>query len=734
MNRGKMAKGVSRRGFIIGSGASVGSLLLGVSVAGTARAKLAQVQPKQLNTFLRIDPDNTITLMMNQSEFGNGAYTSLTMMVAEELDANWDDIQLETAPTSPEYYSPIFGEYLTAGSITTAGAWIQLRTAGAQARSMFVDAAAQKWQTAPSELTTRDSHVIWQAGKREASYGDLLATIIAHDIAPPAEVALKEASDFKILGKPRLRHEGRSKVDGSAIFGIDVKLPNMLYGSVARCPVYGGKVAHYDDKAALAITGVVKTKQISAGVVVLAKDYWTAKRGRDALEIQWDEGPNAALSSARFYEEYRLLADQPGMLAENIGDAQSVIANSDSPLEAIYEMPYLAHATMEPMNATAQVSQDSCEVWVGTQYQSNDQEIVAKLLGLPQDQVIINRTLMGGTFGRRASKTADFTVDAVEAARGEEVPVQVIWSREEDIRGAHYRPLFVHKLRACLDDQGMPLAWHQTAVGQSIMQHTKHDPAYMVSGMDIYSIDGCLQEPFGVFPYGTHYTIPNHRIETHNAPKVGVRPHEWRAVAHTHTGIAYECFLDELAHAGDKDPLDLRIALSKNHPRMQNLLKVLKEKSQWETSLGENRARGIAARVYSVSPIAQAVEITLHGDGKFSVDRVICVVDCGFAVNPLNIEAQIQGGIALGLNAVANGNIDLEAGRIMQSNFHDYLPLRINQMPVIEVHIIDSDQPPTGVGEQATTPIAPAVANAIFKATGQRIRSFPLSKHGFTLV
>ncbi len=724
---------ISRRGFIKMSGAVAGSMFLGLSIAAPVRANSAP-QTAQINTFLRIDPDNTITLLMSYSEFGNGAYTSLTMMVAEELDAAWDTIELEPAPTSPEYYSPIFGEYLTAGSVTTGGAWLQLRTAGAQARAMFLAAAAQRWQMDGKQLETRDSQVLWPAAGKQATYGQLLSTIIDENIQPPEQVSLKDPAKFNILGKPRLRQEGLSKVNGSAVFGIDIKLPGMLYGSVARCPVYGGKVATYDDSAALVIKGVVKSKRISAGVVVLAKDYWTARKGRDALKIQWDEGPNAALSSEQFYREYRALADEPGMLAEDIGDAKTVIASSDNTLEAVYEMPYLAHATMEPMNATALVKVDSCEVWSGTQYQSNDQEIVAKLLGLPQEKVIINRPLMGGTFGRRASKTADFTVDAVEAAQGEIVPVQVIWSREEDIRGGHYRPLFVHKLRGAIDENGMPLAWHQTAVGQSIMQHTKHDPAYMVNGMDIYSVDGCLQEPFGVFPYGTNYTIPNHRIETHNALKVGVRPHEWRAVAHTHTGIAYECFLDELAHAGGKDPLALRLALSKDYPRMHKLLRVLEEKSAWSTPLSEGRGRGVAARVYSVTPTAQVAEITLHGDGKFSVDRVVCVVDCGFAVNPLNIEAQVQGGIALGLNAVANGNIDLEAGRVVQSNFHDVPPLRIGQMPTIEVHIIPSDEPPTGVGEQATTPIAPAVANAIFNATGRRIRSFPLSKNGFTLV
>ncbi len=735
MSGRRAAAGVSRRAFIKGTGSAAASLLLGFHVAPRVRAGApAAPGPAQLNSFLRIDPDNTITLLMNHSEFGNGAYTSLSMMVAEELDAAWERILLEAAPTRPEYYSPIFGEYLTAGSVTTGGSWLPMRTAGAQARAMFLEAAARLWGADRGELATRDGEVIWAAGDKRAGYGELVAVILREDIQPPAEVALKDPAQFTVLGKPRRRIEGRSKVDGSAVFGIDVKLPGMLYGSVARCPVYGGRVRSYDDSAARAIDGVVKTKQISSGVVVLARDYWTARKGRDALRVEWDEGPNAALSSEGFYREYRELAEQPGMLAENIGDAAAALADAGRTLEATYEMPYLAHATMEPMNATALVREDGCEIWSGTQYQSNDQEIVAALLGLPQDKVVIHRPLIGGTFGRRASKTADFTVDAVEAARGESVPVQVIWSREEDIRGGHYRPLFVHRMRGALDANGMPLAWFQTVVGQSIMQDTKHDPAYMVDGMDIYSLDGCLQEPFGVFPYGTSYTIPNHRVESHNPPKVGVRPHEWRCVGQTHTGIAYECFLDELAFAGGKDPLELRIELSRQHPRMNRLLRAIWEKSEWHRPLTAGRGRGVAARVYSVSPIAQVAEVTVRDNGEFTVDRVVCVVDCGFAVNPLNIEAQVQGGIALGLNAVANGNVDYEAGRILQSNFHDYPPLRINQMPKVEVHILPSDEPPTGVGEQATAPIAPAVANAIFDATGRRIRSFPLSKHGLKLV
>jgi isoquinoline 1-oxidoreductase beta subunit len=341
---------------------------------------------------------------------------------------------------------------------------------------------------------------------------------------------------------------------------------------------------------------------------------------------------------------------------------------------------------------------------------------------------------MGGSFGRRSSKTADYTVEAVEAAMGESVPVQIIWSREEDIRSGHYRPLFVHKLRGSVDESGMPEAWHQVAVGQSLMQGTKHDPGYMVRGMDIYSLDGCLQEPFGVFPYGTSYQIPNHRVESHNAPKKGIVPQEWRSVGHTHTGIAYECFLDELAQKGGIDPMELRLRLTKDHARMNRVLSVLKEKCDWDKPLAPGRGRGVASRIYNISPVAQAVEVTVAENGDFTVDRVVCVVDCGFAVNPLGIEGQVEGGLAYGLGGVAFGNIDIVNGEVQQSNFHDYPVMRLPQMPKVEVHILPSDEPPTGIGEQATTPIAPAVANALFNATGRRVRRFPLSSQGFNLV
>ena len=722
-----------RRAFLKQSAISAGFLLIGVQVPGvSASRRVGHGDQLVTDAFVRLAPDNSVTLLMNHAEFGNGAYTSLSMMVAEELDLDWELISLEAAPTEPEYYSPLFGEYLTAGSVSTASSFMPMRLAGARTRSLLLEAAARHWETDVSRLTTAASHVYAADGRRIA-YGDLIPVIRDLKLSPPIEVTLKDPADYRILGKSTRRIEAREKLDGSAIYGVDVRLPGMLYGVVKRPPVYGAHVVSFEAGAARRLRGVVKVKAIDAGVVVLARDYWTARKGAELVEVTWNNRHLDRLSTTGFVSEYRELSQQPGMVAEDIGDARRALAESAHSYEAVYEMPYLAHATMEPMNCTAIVEADHCQVWTGTQYQSNDRTVVAKLLGLPESSVTINRTLMGGSFGRRASKSADYVTDAVQAANGEGQPVQIIWSREEDIRGGHYRPLFVHRLRGALDNAGYPMAWHQTVVGQSIMQHTKHDPAYMVRGMDIYSLDGCLQEPFGVFPYGTSYQIPHHRVESHNPPKVGVVPQEWRSVGHSHTGIAYECFLDELAHHGGKDPLDLRLHLTREHPRMHRVLQTLKRVSGWQDPLLEGRGRGVAARIYSVSPIAQAVEVTVAEDGVYTIDRIVCVVDCGFAVNPIGIESQIQGGVMLGLNAAAYGAIDIEQGAVVQSNFHDYRPLRLNQMPDVEVHILNSHEAPTGVGEQATTPAAPALANALFAATGRRVRQFPLDRYGFTL-
>jgi isoquinoline 1-oxidoreductase beta subunit len=723
--------GLSRRQFVQAGGALLFAAECPMTFASKANAV---AEGAMMNSFVRIDPSNVITMLANHSEFGNGAYTVMTMMLAEELDVDYRAIQIEAAPTSPDYYSPLFREYLTAGSVTTGSTWLPMRTAGAKARAMLVEAASQEWAVPPAELSTEAGVVSHSATGRRTTYGQLLESIHRLKIMPPDTVSLKDPSNFKVLGKPTKRYEGAAKVDGTAQFGIDLKLPGMLHGAIARPPVHGGRVVSFDATAALKMPGVVKVKAIGAGVVVLARSYWQAHKARGELNITWDRGDNDGVSSEQFYRDYRALAEQPGMLAEDIGDALGALSDADRVIESVYEMPLLAHATLEPMNCIAQVSGDACTIWSGTQYQSNDQEVISRFLGIPQENVTVHRPLMGGSFGRRSSKKADFTVEAVEAAMGESVPVKIIWSREEDIRSGHYRPLFVHKMRGSLDASGMPEAWHQVAVGQSLMQGSKHDPAYMVRGIDIYSLDGCLQAPFGVFPYGTSYQIPHHRVESHNAPRIGIVPQEWRSVGHTHTGIAYECFLDELADAGEIDPLELRLRLSKDHARMNRVLRVLREKSQWDEPLAAGRGRGMAARIYSVSPVAQAVEVSVADNGDFTIDRVVCVLDCGFAVNPLGIEGQVEGGIAFGLGGAAFGNIDIVNGEVQQSNFHDYPVIRMSQMPQVEVHILPSDEPPTGVGEQATAPIAPAVANALFNATGRRVRRFPLSSQGFNLV
>ena len=661
MSHSSMNAGLSRRQLLQAGGALLFAAECPITFATKANAAGGGAM---MNSFVRIDPSNVITMLANHSEFGNGAYTVMTMMLAEELDVDYRAIQIEAAPTSPDYYSPLFREYLTAGSVTTGSTWLPMRTAGAKARAMLIEAAAQVWGVSQAELSTEAGEVYHARTGQRRPYGQLLESIHRLKIMPPETVSLKDPSEFKVLGKPTQRYEGAAKVDGSAQFGIDLKLPGMLHGAIARPPVHGGRVISFDATAALKMPGVVKVKAIGAGVVVLAKSYWQAQKARGELNITWDRGDNDGVSSEQFYRDYRALAEQPGILAEDIGDALGALSGADRVIESVYEMPLLAHATLEPLNCIAQVSENACTIWSGTQYQSNDQEVISRFLGIPQEHVTVHRPLMGGSFGRRSSKTADFTVEAVEAAMGESVPVKIIWSREEDIRSGHYRPLFVHKMRGSLDASGMPDAWHQVAVGQSLMQGSKHDPAYMVRGIDIYSLDGCLQEPFGVFPYGTSYQIPHHRVESHNAPRVGIVPQEWRSVGHTHTGIAYECFLDELADAGEIDPLELRLRLTKGHARMNRVLRVLREKSQWDEPLGAGRGRGMAARIYSVSPIAQAVEVSVADNGDFTIDRVVCVLDCGFAVNPLGIEGQVEGGIAFGLGGAAFGNIDIVNGEV----------------------------------------------------------------------
>ena len=703
---------LTRRRFLKTSGAVASGLLLGFYVPPKGpRGYLQAAEPFAPNAFIRITPDDAIKLIINKSEMGQGVYTSLPMLIAEELDANWEKVQVEAAPATPEYTDPNYGMQVTGGSSSVRSSWQPFRQAGASAKALLVEAAAKKWGVDKSSLRTEDGHVIY--GDKRASYGALATAAAALPV--PENVALKDPKDFKLIGTNVKRIEGESKVTGQAQFSMDVKLPDMLTAVVAHPPVCGGKVKSFNADKATAVPGVVKVKQIGSGVAVLAKDFWTARTARDEIEIEWDEGENAALSTEALRKEYLELAERPGNVAEDEGDAEATLSSAAKTVEGVYEVPFLAHAPMEPLNATAHVQADRCDIWAGTQAQSIDQMVAAGITGLSPAQVHIHTTLLGGGFGRRANFTSDFVSDAVQVAHGEGVPVKTIWTREDDIQCGYYRPMFVHKVKAGVDADGMPIAWHQRLVGESIAEGTMMEQAVMQNGVDMMSVEGAAHMP---------YAIPNRHVEVHNAKK-RLSVLWWRSVGHTHTGFVNESFLDEVAHAGGKDPLELRRELLKDQPRHRHVLELAAEKAGWGTPLPEGRARGIAMRKSFESFVAEVADVSVDGD-RVRVHKVVCAVDCGIAINPWNVEAQMESAIIFGLTAALHGELTLENGRVQQSNFHDYPVLRMDETPEIEVHIVKSSEPPTGAGEPGVPPIAPAVANALFALTGKRIRKLPI--------
>ncbi len=703
---------LTRRRFLKTSGAVASGLLLGFYVPPKGpRGYLQAAEPFAPNAFIRITPDDAIKLIINKSEMGQGVYTSLPMLIAEELDANWEKVQVEAAPATPEYTDPNYGMQVTGGSSSVRSSWQPFRQAGASAKALLVEAAAKKWGVDKSSLRTEDGHVIY--GDKRASYGALATAAAALPV--PENVALKDPKDFKLIGTNVKRIEGESKVTGQAQFSMDVKLPDMLTAVVAHPPVCGGKVKSFNADKATAVPGVVKVKQIGSGVAVLAKDFWTARTARDEIEIEWDEGENAALSTEALRKEYLELAERPGNVAEDEGDAEATLSSAAKTVEGVYEVPFLAHAPMEPLNATAHVQADRCDIWAGTQAQSIDQMVAAGITGLSPAQVHIHTTLLGGGFGRRANFTSDFVSDAVQVAHGEGVPVKTIWTREDDIQCGYYRPMFVHKVKAGVDADGMPIAWHQRLVGESIAEGTMMEQAVMQNGVDMMSVEGAAHMP---------YAIPNRHVEVHNAKK-RLSVLWWRSVGHTHTGFVNESFLDEVAHAGGKDPFELRRELLKDQPRHRHVLELAAEKAGWGTPLPEGRARGIAMRKSFESFVAEVADVAVDG-GRVRVHKVVCAVDCGIAINPWNVEAQMESAIIFGLTAALHGELTLENGRVQQSNFHDYPVLRMDETPEIEVHIVKSSEPPTGAGEPGVPPIAPAVANALFALTGKRIRKLPI--------
>jgi isoquinoline 1-oxidoreductase beta subunit len=719
---------VSRRRLLQGAAGLTLALYLPVAAAAKpARAAAAApgTAPFAPNAFLRIGEDNTVTVIAKHLEMGQGTYTGLATIVAEELDAAWPQVRVEGAPADAKRYNnvnwgPVQG---TGGSTAIANSWEQLRRAGATARAMLVSAAAAQWKVPAANLTVADGEVLHRASGRKASFGQLAKAAAEQPV--PADVKLKDPKDFKLIGKPLPRKDSAGKTDGTAVFTQDVHLPGMLTAVVAHAPRFGATVKSFDASQAKAVKGVVDVVRIPTGVAVLARDTWSAKKGRDALRVEWDESAAFKLGSQQILEKYRTLAQSPGAVARREGDADGALAGAARKLEAAYDFPYLSHAAMEPLNCVMHLTPDGCEVWNGEQFQTVDQAAVAQVLGLKPEQVTIHMLYAGGSFGRRANKHSDYLVEnahIVKAINGR-APVKLVWLREDDMRAGYYRPAFHHRLSAGLDGNGKLVGWRHRLVGQSIIAGSPFEAMMMKDGIDPVSVEGAANLPYG---------IPNLLVDLHTPQDVGVPVLWWRSVGSTHTAFSTECFVDELAQAAGKDPVAWRLEMLGQHPRHAGVLKLAAEKAGWGSSLpsgraGERRGRGVAVHESFNTYVAQVAEVTVKDDGSYHVDRVVCAVDCGVAVNPDVIRAQVEGSVGFALSTVLYSAITLQDGQVQQSNFHDYAVARISDMPRVEVHIVPSAANPTGIGEPAVPPLAPAVANALAAATGKRARQLPIT-------
>jgi len=704
---------VSRRRFLQAGAAAAGGLVIGFHLPARGRGARAAAEAV-VNAWLRIAPDDSVTILVAHSEMGQGVYTSLPMIVAEELEADWNKVRAEMAPADPEYRNRMFGVQATGGSTSVRSSFDHLRQAGATAREMLRQAAAERWGVPVAECHASGGRVVHGPKGLQATYGALAEA--AARLAPPAEVALKKPAQWTLIGKPTPRLDTPMKVDGSAVFGVDVKLDGLLVGTVMACPVFGGRLRTVDQAPALAVKGVRAVVPLDDAVVVVADGYWPALKGLRALAPVWDEGANAAMSSASIRAGFMAALDGPAAVAAAAGD-DAALAGAAKQVEAVYEVPFLAHATMEPMNATAHVTADGVEIWAPTQGQGPIQFAVGAALGLEPGQVKVHTTFLGGGFGRRFE--TDVALQAVLAAKAVGAPVKLIWSREEDIRHDFYRPAAVARLRGGLDAAGRPVAWQARLVCPSIM--TRALPDYVKDGIDPSSVEGAVEMPYRIANRRTEYAMTN----------TGVPVGFWRSVGNSQNAFFVESFLDEIAHAAGADPLDFRLRLLDEAPRHRAVLEAAAEAAGWGSPPPPGRFRGLALHESFGSIVAEVVEISV-GDGKaLSVHKVACAVDCGVVVNPDTVVAQMESGIVYGLTAALFGEITLGDGRVEQGNFDGYEMLRLAQMPEIAVRIVESDAALGGIGEPSTPPIAPAVANAIFAATGERIRSLPLVRHGF---
>ena len=711
-------EGIERRRFLKATALVSTGLVIACFVPPAMRRALAEgaasaaKPPVAPNAFIHVAPDDSVTILLKHSEMGQGVWTSLPMVVAEELGCDWNTLRVEHAPAAPEYAHTAFGLQMTGGSTSTWESFDQLRTAGALARELLVAAAAARFGVKAADCRVENGSVVH--GERRVRFGDVAAA--AAKLPMPANVKLKDAKDWTIIGKPTRRLDSLAKTTGTAEFGIDVKRPDMAVALVARAPVFGAKLKKVDATRAKAVAGVIDVVEVPSGVAVLGRHFWAAKQGRDALVLEWDEGAFAKTSTPALREEYRRLAATPGAPAKVAGDAEAALKAAKAVIEAEYETPFLAHAPMEPLNCTVTLGADGCEIWTGTQFQGVDQLNVAKALGLKPEQVRIHTTFLGGGFGRRANPQSDFIVEAALVAKAAKRTVKVVWTREDDIHGGWYRPMWLSRLRASLGADGKPVAWTHTLVGQSIATGSPFEAAMVKDGVDGTSVEGAADSPYLA-------AIPAHRVDLHS-PKSPVTVLWWRSVGHSNTAFVVESFIDECAHAAKQDPLAYRRALLPKDARERRALELAAEKFGWGKPLPQGHAAGLAVHQSFGSHVAQVAEVSVE-NGSVRVHRVVCAIDCGPVVNPLTVEAQMQSGIVYGLSAALHGELTLKDGRVEQSNFHDYAALRLPEMPKVEVHIVPSTDRMGGCGEPGTPPIAPAVGNALFALTGKRLRKLP---------
>jgi len=699
----------SRRGFLKISASGALLLGFGLPAQGESAAGSARFAP---NAYLRVDRAGKVAFVMPHIEMGQGTHTSLPMLIAEELEVDIGKVALEHAPADDKVYAnPLLGAQITGASTAIRGMYVPLRQAGATARVMLVTAAAQRWMVDPSSCRAEQGVVVHAPTGRKLGYGQLVDA--AAKLPVPEKVALKESAEFKLIGTPQRRLDAPGKVNGRAKFGIDTRLPGMKFAVLAQSPAFGGKLVAVDEAKAKAVRGVSQVVRLDDAVAIVATNTWAGKQGLAAAAPQWDPGPNAKLSTADIVAQLISASEKPGAVARREGDAAAAIASAARRIDAAYQQPFLAHATMEPMNCTVHVTKDGCDIWVGTQIPGITQAAVMKLTGLEREQVRIHNHLLGGGFGRRLEP--DGTVRAVQIAQHVRGPVQVIWTREEDIQQDMYRPYYYDRMSAGVDAQGRAVAWSHRIAGSSIV--ARFYPPWIKDGVDPDAVDGSADQPYG---FGAIH------VDWVRQEPPGVPTTFWRGVGVTRGTFVVESFIDELAAAAKADPLAYRIALLDKNPRARNVLQIAAQRSGWGKPLPAGQGRGIALCIGFGSFIAQVVQVSVDKDGGVKPTHVWCAVDCGIQVNPDTIRAQIEGGIVFGLSAALHGEITIKDGRVEQTNFGDYRVLRINETPRIDVRLVKSAEAPGGIGEPGTSCVMPALTNAIFAATGKRIRKLPV--------